>query len=328
MSSYQSEGVIEFRSAEDFNFCIENLDHVKLDGHYVRVIDEREYNRKKLRTNETSFLSVTAATRRRTSRSRSRSRGDALRDDRDRTSRNMLDIRTDRFDRDRQRDRERTSRDIRDSRAERFDRDSGRGRDRDRSRIAGSLRDDRIDRRDRNERQIRMNRVDRRDDDGLHRQDSRDSYRLRSGLKIERDRRIDPREDLRRKGFRLRDDLKDFRSPLTLRRDRFTSPVQMSRRRSPSPILRRERRTSPPPITGERQRLRSLSPVVRDRTRLSSRSVGRTDRTLTGFTRTSRDMRTTVRVDRSYRDIRIGLDELRRERNGYGTRQLGIHCIF
>lgn len=155
----QSEGVIEFRSAEDFQFCIKNLDHVKLDGHYVRVIDEREYNRRKLKANETCLLSVTAAARRRTSRSRSRGRT---------------------FGMNRNQGMDRMSR---------FDRDRGEYRDRN-DRNARNARNDRLNHTNRFRNDFRSDQLKRRDDD---RNDFRRDFRsARSPLTTRRDRFTSP----------------------------------------------------------------------------------------------------------------------------------------
>eukprot|EP01084_Bolivina_argentea_P112010 199778_1 len=44
-----NEGVVEFQEKGDWDYMIRTMDRVKLDSHYVRVYDEREYNRRKLK---------------------------------------------------------------------------------------------------------------------------------------------------------------------------------------------------------------------------------------------------------------------------------------
>jgi len=45
-----SEGVIEFIDQDEFETAIRVLDRTKFNGHSVRVYDERDYNRRKLKT--------------------------------------------------------------------------------------------------------------------------------------------------------------------------------------------------------------------------------------------------------------------------------------
>jgi len=69
-----SEGVIEFLDQEEFDTALRTLDGLKFNGHSVRVCDERDYNRRKLRAYGQSD--------RGRDRDRSRGRGDRDRGDR------------------------------------------------------------------------------------------------------------------------------------------------------------------------------------------------------------------------------------------------------
>ena len=68
--------MVEFRDKADWDYCIKKLDHVKLDGVYIRVHDEREYNRRKLKEQGPIRRAVRPRDVVRRSRSRSRGRDD------------------------------------------------------------------------------------------------------------------------------------------------------------------------------------------------------------------------------------------------------------
>jgi len=59
----KNEGVIEFRNRDDFDYCLRHLNNIKFGDHAVRVFEEREYNRRKLKAHERDRLNDTRGSR-------------------------------------------------------------------------------------------------------------------------------------------------------------------------------------------------------------------------------------------------------------------------
>jgi len=62
-NSKVNEGVVEFRNRDDFEYCLRHLNNVKFGDHVVRVFEEREYNRRKLKAHERDRLNDTRGSR-------------------------------------------------------------------------------------------------------------------------------------------------------------------------------------------------------------------------------------------------------------------------
>jgi len=108
-------GIIEYTNEDDMVYAIKKLDDTKLDGAYVRLVEERDDSRSRSRSD---------------SRDRSRSRSDSRNRDRKKKDRKENDRDDDREkDRDDDREKDRGDNREKDREKDRDDRDKGRGDD-------------------------------------------------------------------------------------------------------------------------------------------------------------------------------------------------------